>query len=204
VLVALVAVLALGAVAASGASAHEFRVEGKGVTGEEAFTGTGGTVRLVGSVGGVEFSINCEKSASTGDLLGGSELSGRVSIKRCAFTGLGGCSLTAAEETEMEFRLHGQLVGSTTPKVENKGTGGGEALFSFSLLKPAGCIIAEGVYWAYGHWTCELHEAGVEAVEHEEVCKKSESHLIAISEEKATLAYTEKIGLVSGKKWSAV
>ena len=200
VLVALVAVLAFGAVAASGASAHEFRVEGKALSGEEAFTGTGGVFHLVIKIGVSEVKLECKKTASAGDLQGGGELLTQVVLSECAVTKPASCKLPAGQAKELGLRPdRGLLTGLES--IEFKEAGTSEEVLGFELVGPE-CSL-EGAFSVVGHWSCELHGGGTEAVEHEQVCRKGESHL-AVGENHGTLEYTEKVKLASSKKWSTV
>jgi hypothetical protein len=195
-LLALGAVAALGAAGASGASAHEFRVEGKALTGEEASTGTGGVSHFEWKIGGGTIKFECKTSTSAETLLGLGKLKpGRLSLHECKVTTPTGCTVN-----EPEIDKTGQL-GTVKEAlgVEFAGSGSFEELTKLII---GSCALA-GEYPVTGHWTCELHEAGVEAVEHEEVCKAVNSRL-KIGTETATFGYTDKVKLTSGKKWSAL
>ena len=207
VLVALVAVLALGAVAASGASAHEFRVEGKGLTGEEAFTGAGGVFHLVVKISGAEIKLECKQTSSAGAIKGAGSLSAQVALKECKLTKPSFCKLPASQELELPLTPDtGLLVGTEALEgIEFKEAGLSEEVLRLTMENSGGVCGLLGSYMVSGHWACELHEAGVEATEHEQVCRKEASHLwIGSESNKGTLEYTEKVKLTLGKKWSAV
>lgn len=195
VLGALLAVLVLGAVAASGASAFNFRVEGKPLTGTEAFTGSGfsgGMAKVHINVDGTNLNFECKQSAASGSLETGGSWQSEITFKECAITEPAPCQLGANGIT-----LHTVGLLESTEQIYNDGDGFGGTIFTFEVT---GCTLA-GSYAVTGYWKCELPEAGYEKIYHEENCKKSGSHLKANGLEGSS-AYGEQIKLVSGKTWS--
>jgi len=88
VLVALVAVVALGAVSVASASAHEFYIEGKSMTElglkEEAISGEGtkGTSTQLLSAAGIK--VTCNSSAVSGTIKAGGEGTARFTLTECS------------------------------------------------------------------------------------------------------------------------
>jgi hypothetical protein len=201
VLVACVAVAALGALTASAASAGEYRVEGKAVSGPTEFTGSGGPVAVALTLGGSAIAFGCKQSLPKGSLEAGGSTNATITFKECAMTQPPGCKLPGTQEEQILFYTGSHTQGPPL-KINHRGTAGaGEEFFTFTM-EGSGCAFP-GTYTTTGYYLCELREAGVEAVEHEEVCKKTESHL-KWGTEPAKIGYSEKIKLVSGKKWSLV
>jgi hypothetical protein len=198
VLLALVAVVAFGALAAGNASAAEFRVEGKPLTAPEAYTSLGGQTIVVMTIGGTNFRTECKQSAGKGNIEPGGKTSAAITFKECKMTEPAGCKLTAEEEnTGIGWGLVGSLEG--TGKIFYAGTGSGEEIYSWTVERIAGQTCAlTGTFSVAGNFSCE-HGVG-EAVEQTETCKRAESHL-KMGTEVGTASYVRKIKLSSGKKW---
>lgn len=201
-MVAFMAVAALGAVAASGASAHNFRVEGKALTGEVATTGTGGEVFAEWNFTGANMAAVCKQSSFAENLLTEGKLKvGTLIFKECAMTQPAECKMPATLEGEQTGQL---ATVKTALGIEFKGARSlrvPEELFGFWVT----ACVDEFEYNMSGHWGCELHEAATEAVEHEVICKKGDSLMyVDKNAGRYSMLYKQKIKLVSGKKWSAV
>ena len=105
-LVALMAVLALGAVAASGASAHEYFIEGKSMKElglkEETFSPSKATLMTISGPG---YEMYC-KAAVSGVIKAGGTGTTKFTLSECEVVGLGDCSL----EPSIVFKANSSLV----------------------------------------------------------------------------------------------
>lgn len=201
-----VAVLAIGALAATSASAHEFIVEGKPLSGSEAFTGSGGPVTFKGKLFGAPVKWTCKQTASNGNLLSAGKVEYDVEFKECALAEPTGCKLTNSEESRIGYYASGQLgeEEGTTPTLDHWGVGGSELLGDIYFEKGAGeCGIPLGGYAIFGSWSCELPNAKVQQISHEEECKQHASNL-RMGAYSAGLSYMQTIRLTSGKAWRVV
>jgi len=196
VLVALMAVLALGAVAAASASAHEFIVEGKTVAAGEqvAAEGTGGVVKIEKQVSGKTVTVECKNSRSKNHLEKEGKTNGEVTFEKCAVVGLSGCRVP-----NWKLRFSDQLVLFEAALADEFKPEPGQT--ELGVMEIEVCAL-KGTYAVTGTFTCALPGVGVERVEHEMICEPKGSSL-KIGGDSASIAGSEKIHLESGKQWSA-
>ena len=220
-LLAMVAVFALGAVAAASASAHEFIVPCHKVLAmnvpESQWENAECTKKLVGggfdtrlleseiepaentsgpsTLEGVGLvAIKCEKDVSKDTLESRGDTTGNVKFTECKVVGAATCKV----KEPIEFTFNDELTvfkgepGEIFEPVEGK---------LFVAITITGCSV-EGKYEVTGKQQCELPEATVAKAEHEVVCTPAGSEL-KLKTAEAKFTSTEKVKLTSGKNWSA-
>jgi hypothetical protein len=189
--------LALSAVTASAASAHEFKIAGSPITKNVEASGSGGTVKMTMVLGGTEVQIECKSSTTTNTLELSGKSTGEYVFGGCTVPGWPACSVPS-----ILYKAHGNLAGVTgalTDEISPREPGG--VLFGLTI-KNAGekvCTI-KGAYSVEGEYSCTLPGIETEATEHEFTCKGE--HL-STNKAKVTLSYSSKLSLKSGQKWSA-
>jgi hypothetical protein len=198
VLVTLVAVFALGAVAAASASAHEFIVEGKAVAGGEkvAAEGEGGTTTIEWTEGTTKIKVECASSKVFDTLEGGGASEGEVALSSCSLAGS-----TLCKVPNLLYSTRDQLSGSAGSLVDDFKPAGERSQFFVLEFTGSLCSI-KGGYTIEGAYACGLPEVGKEAAEHEIACKPEGSEL-TFAGKPVRLTSVVKVGLKSGKKWSA-
>jgi hypothetical protein len=194
-LLALLAVLAAGAVlsAPAIASPYEFEIEGKAVLTSTSIEGTSGLLLLAGTIGGSEARIECPEDTLTGDFEAEGLSKDTLLLKKCIATKPTGCTASLTIEAKVTDRL---LESGEVPEAELTGAGAGEELAKITL---EGCTLT-GTYALSGKQICELPKSQEELTEHEFVCKKAASKL-KLGGNTASLSNTEDVETSSGKKW---
>jgi hypothetical protein len=201
-LLSMFAVLSVGAIASSSASAacsggskSVFCLSSNNTevaAGENAL-GTSGLSVLEGHAGGAALKIDCKDDTFSGELkaLGGS--SGEIQFLGCTVVEPTGC--VVAEPIKAVFT--DQLSENIMPASDLfKGSGPEE---EFSTLKITVCSIA-GSYPVTGLQTVELPGGETAAIEHPVVAKKAGSKL-KIGVETASFSSTALVKLESGASW---
>jgi hypothetical protein len=204
-LATLLAVLAVGAVASASASAHEFIVEGKPITGAEPATGTSPTFKVAFVLLGVTLTVECKTTTFTHTFgkEGNEAPGGRAYSNSCEMKKPQGCTVR-----RVAFEFYGALGGSLSSLTDKfTGAGRGEELFKLAIEpKESEKCSLSGEYVIAGSQTCGVDSskkrAEEEKIEHEMVCKPTGSE-IHLGSNPVTFQYTETVKLVSGKKWSA-
>lgn len=207
-----IAALSLSAVASAVASAHEFVVEGKAVSGEEhlPYEGTSGTFKLESTVGGATAEVECTSGIKyTGSLEREGRSTNSDSMNSCTVVKpKKGCTIEP-----LVFNTGGQLITEAGAfRDEFTGVGTDETypefigILAFLPMEKETCGFGGVSYRAlHGHWSCELiNPSGTtESIEHEVVClRPSETH-IRWGGALARFTLHENVKLTSGKKWSA-
>lgn len=198
-LLAILAVFAVSAGVSASASAHEFFVEGKAVTGTERFefTSTSGTSTLEAESLAI---IECKKDTDKGFLEAKGATIVTIKYTECKVFGPKKeaeplCKVTEPIEviaadhlTIFEYKL-GDLFEPET-----------SAIFATIEITGAECLL-KGKYEVTGKQQCKLPEAETEKVTHEVVCEPPGSELhLRTAPSKFTSTDTVE---VAGKKWSA-
>jgi len=219
--VSLLAVFAIGAVASTAASAHEYQY----FPAPAKVTGTSGISKLEGEVAGVKTIIECKKDTFTGELEEKGKSKGEITFSECSLfedtshvkTALTKCTVPNIVFKFTDKLVRGQGLGPTEwgPEdefnstlaeevfVEIKITGSECALKGTYKAKQHEVGVKEGTEEVkYKGQVCALPEAGVEEVEHEIVCTSSGSHLM-FNGKPAYFFSTDKVKLESGAKWAA-
>jgi hypothetical protein len=188
-LVSMLAVFAVGAVASSSASAHEFLIEGAPVAATTKVTDTSGVSKLEGVA---LVTIECNKDTSTGTIEPEGDSTANVKFTECKVVGAATCKVTEPVEFNVidELTIFKQAAGELFEPASG---------FTFVEITVTGCSL-EGKYKAKGKQQCELPEGEVEKVEHNVVCKPEGSEL-KLNTAVANFTSTETVKLESGKKW---
>ena len=203
-LAAILAALSIAAVGSATAyAAHEFKVEGKTVTGN--------TVELHGSLlahkqvlkgklAGITAEVECLHILGLG-LINGKKVEGKLEYKECELLKPKKCPAIIKN-----LSVNGELVGEegkpnvlVTSKLEKE---------LFTELTFEKCSGVEGPFSIEGSQECELPKASTELVEHSVVCKTTGSKLkfggsAATYEGEVPIWVVNSKGEKTGEKWSA-
>jgi hypothetical protein len=208
VLLSLVAVLALGAITAVSASAHEFKVVGGALP--EEISGSSGTSLLEGEVGGVKVAIECTEDLSSGTLEAGGKSKGKIEFVRCVMleTKPGEVKvLTCKVKTPIEFEFVDELVNGNGygPEDEFSPTAAHKKLFV--EITVTGCAL-EGKYKAEtteeGKGVdCALPDVAAAKVFHEIICVSTGDTRLRFGGNKASYSSVDLVRTKSGKEWYA-
>lgn len=197
-LATIVAVLAFSAVAASAASAHEFRIAGSPLTETVNASGTGGTAEMVWHILKAEVRIECKSTKLTNLLKTGGKSDGEITFESCKIPANANCSVP-----NVNYHFDGSLAGVKGALTDEILPPSGNTLFEL-IIKNAGeksCSV-KGTYPVAGKYVCTLPGIETEAVEHEVACKP-EGSALKINNEQFTLSYSDKLKLSTSQDWSA-
>ena len=159
VLLALVAVVALGGVATASASAstREFIIEGSPIS-----TGTTVPVETTYGTATVSFSgvtVECPTVTDESDFLAAGDSTSKVEMSGCLVQGAPGCTL----KSPVVFRAHGELGTFAGEAADKLSPEVGEVLFSL-VFQGGGCILGERKIVGYA--SALVSNAGTEETSH--------------------------------------
>lgn len=200
-LVSLGAVLALGAVTATMATAAEFQVEGKAVTSSTPIEGSSGISKLKTTIAGTEVVITCHKDKLSGNIETAGLSSGELSSEECE-VGTSKEQFTSCEVPTIKFKFDDLLVVGSSNQIEDEfkpASGGVFAEIAIKNVSGKTCV-EKGTYPVEGTQTCALPNGETSKVEHEIECKTTGSNL-TFKGNLATYEGVEKTRLTSGKAY---
>lgn len=196
-----VAAFAVSAVAAAGATAAEYFVEGKAVTTAVPFEGASGVSKLKTKLLGEELVITCKKDALSGDLEAAGASSGEIDFEECG-AGNSKEPFSSCEVPTIKSKIVDQLITHEGTIEDEVKPATGETFVEI-VLKNKGertCLL-KGSYPVKGTQTCKLPNGETSKVEHKIECRPTGSNL-TFNDEPATYEGTEKIKLDSGKEFN--
>jgi len=200
VVAAVLAAVALSATAAM-ASAHEYRVEGAGVTGKtnletHEFSGPEKYV-LTGTPFLVSVRIECSKVHEEGSINAGGLGVATLQFKNCTAVKPANCSVSEPITTAVDTSLVTGTLGVEDEFVPPEGSP-----FTTITLTGAECKLKEP-FPVSGSQKCGLPGGETEAVEHEISCTNAGSALKAGGSAAKFSGSISGLKLQSGAKWSA-
>ena len=202
VLVALVAVLAFGVVAASGASAHEYFIEGKSMKSlglkEEAVSSETSSV----TVSSPYFEVVCEAGSGSGTIREGGGGVSTLNLSGCRVEAPNNCGvkpIVLQNTSDNLVEVGGQLASEFAPEA------GRHLLFSLEFANQGGSCFVAGVWEAEGQATGKVVSEAEKEVSELSFTATSGSHIVGAGTG-FTLKMKDKIklsGADKGKKWAA-
>ncbi len=198
VLLSALAVFAVAGVASATASAHEFKIEKKGIVADESISGSSKTSVLESKISGKAFKLKCTSDTFTGTIKAGGKDTGTVTFKGCTVDEPAeGCLV---EGGEIKAKVNSELIGAAKPVKELFTPEVGETFATFTLTT---CAL-KGKYEVKGSQECDLPEGETEKVEHSIDCKKAGSKLKLGKEAASYESLEEKVVTKSKLNWSAI
>jgi hypothetical protein len=183
ILLSLLALVAVGAVASSPASAStgtRYFIEKTELTKPESIEATGEVATLEGEIASVKVGLECNKSALKGEIEGGGAGKGEVSLKECKVfkiehgeqTTVGGCTVTEP----LGFKYKSELVVGPAgePEIEVRPASG----TTFVEIKIGGECLFKGTFPISGYWYQEWVQVWVLRPIHRWVWQYTGCHII--------------------------
>jgi hypothetical protein len=174
------------------------------------FAGTRGATVIAGKVAGISIRVKCTGGSGSGTFEVGGASTGEASITGCSVSDVEGAKeeeLTSCKVANFSLSDKGELgiYGYGSALGEEFASSSAGAFAELSITGSA-CAVKASKVKLEGAFECELHEAGVEKVEHKLACKPTEGEFLTFDGEAATIESSETLeltGTFAGKKWSA-
>jgi hypothetical protein len=207
-LLGLVIVSVISAVTANSATAHKFKVAGKGITKIFHEEDISSEVRLEFFVAGIKMAIVCKKVGSTGEIETEGNSKGTTKYEECSLQNekgenFSGCIIQEPIEAHIKGKLIGKEESETRKPVENQISPlEGKELVNIEIKtnNEPKCPIS-GQLPVTGSQDCKLPGGETEKTEHEIECTSAGSKLF-LGKEKIKFTSTEKVKLTTKERWS--